>query len=67
MCCIPDALQDPYAHFSWNYRDVLGSNPAHTCTVAHSAYTYDYFTGDERNYVQQQDSGYYYKNEDTNK
>jgi hypothetical protein len=59
--------QDPYAHFSWNFRDILGDNPTYTCTVAHSSYRYDYYTGDDNYYVQQQSSSFYYRNADTNK
>ena len=41
-----------YAHFSYNYRDVVGSNPTYNCTLAHTSYDYDYYTGEDGNYVQ---------------
>jgi hypothetical protein len=63
----PLAHQEPYAHFSWNFRDVIGNNPTYTCTIAHISYRYDYYTGDDNYYVHQQNSNYYYRNEDTNK
>ena len=34
-----------YAHFSYNYQDVLGNNPTWNCTMAHVSYQYDNFTG----------------------
>ncbi len=59
--------QEPYAHFTWASRDTIGANPSFTCTVAHGNYSYDYYTGNDNYYVQQQDANYYYINADTNK
>jgi hypothetical protein len=36
---------NPYAHFSYNHQDILGSNPTWNCTYAHVSYQYDNFTG----------------------
>lgn len=64
---LSSSLQEPYAHFSWNFRDTIGTQPTWTCTIGHVSYSYDYYTGEEGYYVQQQNSNYFYKNTDTNK
>jgi hypothetical protein len=54
---------DPYAHFSWAFRDAVGLNASLNCTIAHVDFTYDYFIGDT-SYVQQQDQNFYYRRVD---
>ncbi len=50
---------NPYAHFSYNYQDVLGANPALNCTMAHASFAYDNFTGNSSEYLQWQDSRFF--------
>jgi hypothetical protein len=58
---------EPYAHFTYNYRDVVGDYPTYTCTIGHTSYAYDYYTGTDNYYIEQQQSKFYYKDADTNK
>ncbi len=50
---------NPYAHFSYNYQDVLGGNAALNCTMAHASYAYDNFTGNSSEYLQWQDNRFF--------
>ena len=43
-CCLLRP-PDPYAHFGWDYQDLVGSNPTWNCSIAHVSYRYDIFTG----------------------
>ena len=58
---------DPYAHFCYNYQDVVGSYPTWNCSLAHVSFAYDMYTGDDGNYAQQQNSAYYLKQTGVNK
>ncbi len=50
---------NPYAHFSYDHQDILGSQPTWTCIIAWNAYTYDNFTGNSTEYLQWQDSRFF--------
>jgi hypothetical protein len=50
---------NPYAHFSYNYQDVLGNNPSWNCTLAHVSFSYNNFTGNSSEYLQWQDSSFF--------
>jgi hypothetical protein len=39
----------------------VGINPTHTCTAASMSHAFDYYTGEESNYIQQQNEDFYFK------
>jgi hypothetical protein len=41
--------------------------PTYTCSIGSSAYSFDYYTGTDNYYIEQQDPKFYYKDADTNK
>jgi hypothetical protein len=47
-----------YAHFAYDYQDVLANNPSYTCSIGYSPRTYDTYTGDGT-YAQMQNSAYF--------
>jgi hypothetical protein len=53
-------VAEPYAHFSWAFRDVVGQNPTYTCTAANLSHAFDFYTGEDNFYVQQQNQNFFY-------
>jgi hypothetical protein len=49
----------PYAHFSYNFQNVLVANPTWKCNVAHSSFAYNIYLGNATDYLQMANSTNY--------